>query len=113
MCICVAHSQTANQVAVIRNTVQRSAIQRDRTNQWYYLCWLCDQPVCQLFVEFDQVANVDVAVVFLKKRILAQLVSAVLSANRVGNGVVPYDRAYLYTKTLSSLNSRMKVSSCF
>lgn len=111
--ICEAHSQTANWVNVVRNTIQHSAIQRDRTNQWYYLCWLCDQPVRQLFVVFDQVANVDVAVVFLKKRILAQLVSVLESANRISNGIVAYDRAYLYTKTLSSLNSRMKVSSCF
>lgn len=38
----------------------------------------------QLLVVFDQVANVDVAVVFLKERILAQLVSAWESANGMG-----------------------------
>lgn len=56
----------------------------DRTHQWYYLCWLCDQPMRQLLVVFDQVANVDVAVVFLEERILAQLVSVWKSANGMG-----------------------------
>lgn len=39
----------------------------------------------QLLVVFDQVANVDVAVVFLEERILTQLVSAWESASSIGN----------------------------
>lgn len=39
------------------------------------LARLRNEPVSDLFVELDQVANVYVAVVFLEQRILAQLVS--------------------------------------
>lgn len=80
-CICAAHSQTVGGVTAVRDIIQISAVKRDRTHQWYYLCWLCDQSMRQLLIVFDQVANVDVAVVFLKERILAQLVSAWESAN--------------------------------
>lgn len=68
-------------ITVVRGIIQISGAKKDRTHQWYYLCWLCDQSMRQLLVVFDQVANVDVAVVFLKERILAQLVSAWESAN--------------------------------
>lgn len=49
----------------------------------------------QLLVVFDQVANVDVAVVFLKERILAQLVSAQESARVMSVYDGPKDCAYL------------------
>lgn len=49
----------------------------------------------QLLVVFDQVADVDVAVVFLEERILAQLVSAWESDSDLGGGNVPDDCAYL------------------
>lgn len=73
-------------MVIIRNDVQRRTAQKDRTNQWYHFRWLCDQSMRQLLVVFDQVANVDVAVVFLEERILAQLVSAWKSASVTGNG---------------------------
>lgn len=71
-------------ITVVRDIIQISGARQDSTHQWYYLCWLCHQSVRQLLVVFDQVANVDVAVVFLKERILAQLVSAWESANGRG-----------------------------
>lgn len=61
-----------------------NSLKTEITNQWYYLCWLCDQAMRQLLVVFDQVANVDVAVIFLEERILAQLVSAWESASDLG-----------------------------
>jgi hypothetical protein len=43
--------------------------------QRYDFCGLRDQSVGNLFVELDQVANIDVTVVLLEERILAQLVA--------------------------------------
>jgi hypothetical protein len=39
--------------------------------QWNEICRFRHQPVGNLFVELDQVANVDVAVVFFEERIFA------------------------------------------
>lgn len=65
------------------------------THQWDYLCWLCDQAMRQFLVVFDQVANIDVAVIFLEERILAQLVSAGESVSALGEQHVPGVCAYL------------------
>ncbi len=45
------------------------------TYQWDDLCRFLHQLVGKVFIVLDQVADVDVAVEFLQKRILAQLVS--------------------------------------
>jgi hypothetical protein len=35
-----------------------------------------DEPVCKLFIEVDQIFDIDIAVEFFQQRILSQLVSA-------------------------------------
>jgi hypothetical protein len=45
------------------------------THQGNDLCWFGDQSVGQLFVERDEVTNIDVAIVLFEEHVLTDLIS--------------------------------------
>ncbi len=51
------------------------------------LSWLSDESVCQLFVEGDEMANIDIAKVLLEENVLADLISSreLIAANKSRN----------------------------
>lgn len=49
---------------------------RNGTHKGNDFGWLCDEFVCQLLVEADEVLDVNIAVEFLEQRVFFQLVSA-------------------------------------
>jgi hypothetical protein len=58
------------------NALSVTAIQIGRrTYQGNDLCWFGDQSVGQLFVERDQVPNIDVAIVLFEEHVLTDLIS--------------------------------------